>query len=532
MAAPWEQYQQASQVEAGPWAAYQKSEPVKHEKSWGQVVPEAIGNFVPSLGKMAADIGSAVMHPLDTAQGVLDVGAGALQKAVPESVKKAIDKLDWNPQAAQRAETVADAVGQQYKQKYGTMQGFKEALATDPAGVMADASTVLTGGSTVVPKLGRAAAAVDPVVLAARGLGKAADVASPIVKNTLGMTTGAGGEAIGQAYQAGKTGGKTAETFRENLKGEVPYQDVIETAKQNLEAMKIQKNQDYRSGMVDITNDKAVLGFGGIDKALDSASQFGQYKGQVTNPKAAQAVGEATDIVNQWKSLDPAEFHTPEGMDKLKQSVGAVLESIPLEQRQARTAVNNIYNSISNEIKAQAPTYEKTMRQYGDATGQIKEIEKALSLGPTGKFSADTAMRKLQSLMRNNVNTNYGNRLDLAKQLESAGGQEIMPALAGQALSSPIPRGLQGTGVGSGGVAMGAMLGGLPAAVGGAALASPRVVGEGSYRAGQLANLLRQGGGKAQSVAHAAKVDPRILANLLYQSQQIPRIELNGMANQ
>lgn len=529
MAAPWEQYQEAPQAESGPWAAYQSTKP---SKSWGTVGAEAAGNFLPSLGKMAVDIGTAVMNPIDTAKGVLDLGAGALQNAVPESVKNAVNKLDWNPQAAQRAETVADAVGQQYKQKYGSVEGFKEALATDPAGILADASTVLTGGSTVVPKLAKAAAAVDPMVLALRGGGKVIDAASPIVKNTLGMTTGAGGEAIGQAYQAGKTGGKTAETFRENLKGEVPYQDVIETAKQNLDAMKIQKNQDYRSGMVDISNDKAVLGFGGIDKALDAASEFGQYKGQVTNPKAAQAVGEATDIVNQWKSLDPAEFHTPEGLDKLKQSVGAVLESIPLEQRQARTAVNNIYNSISSEIKAQAPTYEKTMRQYGDATGQIKEIEKSLSLGPTGKFSADTAMRKLQSLMRNNVNTNYGNRLDLAKQLENAGGQEIMPALAGQALSSPIPRGLQGTGVGGGAIGAGALLGGIPAAIGGAALASPRIVGEGSYRAGQLANLLRQGGAKAEGVANAANVDPRALANALYQAQQIPRIELDGMANQ
>ncbi len=272
--------------------------------------------------------------------------------------------------------------------------------------------------------------------------------------------------------------------------------------------------------MVDISNDKTILGFDGIDEALNTAQEFGQYKGQVINPKAAQAVGEATDLVNQWKSLDPAEFHTPEGLDKLKQSVGAVLDGIPFEQGRARTAVNDIYNSISNEIKAQAPTYEKTMRQYADASGQIKEIEKALSLGPKGKFSADTAMRKLQSLMRNNANTNYGNRLDLASQLEAAGGQQIMPALAGQALSSPIPRGLQGTGVGGGGIATGAVLGGVPGVAAGMALASPRVVGEGAYRTGQLAKLLRQGGDNINSISQAAGIDPRVMANLLYQGQQ------------
>lgn len=501
-------------------AGFKLEQPAKPSKDWGVVAAEAAGNFLPSLGKMAGDIYTAVTNPVQTVTGLADLGAGTLQKVVPQSVRSTINRLDWNPQAAKRAENVATAVADQYKQKYGTTEGFKEALASDPASVLADASTVLTGGSLVAPKLAKAASAVDPIVLALRAGGKAVDVAAPAVKNTLGMTTGAGGEAVSQAYQAGKAGGKTAESFRQNLKGQVPYQDVIDTAKQNLEKMKVQKNQEYRSGMVDISNDKTVLGFGGIDKALTDAANFGRYKGQVTNAKAADAVDEATRIVNDWKSLDPAQFHTPEGIDNLKKAVGGVLDSIPLEQRQARTAVNNIYTAITNEIKAQAPTYEKIMRQYGDASAQIKEIEKSLSLGPTGKFSADTAMRKLQSLMRNNVNTNYGNRLDLAQQLEAAGGQQIMPALAGQALSSPIPRGLQGTGVGGSGVLTGAALGGLPAAAGGAAIASPRIVGEGAFRTGQLANMLRSGASATTNAANRVGVDPRILANLLYQSQQ------------
>jgi hypothetical protein len=490
-------------------------------KPWGVVAAEAVGNFLPSVGQMAVDVGTALMNPIDTAQGVLDLGAGTLQNIVPTSVKNAINKIDFNPEAAKRAEGVADAVGGQFKQNYGSVEGFKDKLSRDPAGVLADASTVLTGGSTVVPRLGKVASAIDPMVLALRGGEKVVDVAAPLVKNTLGMTTGAGGESISQAYQAGKSGGPAAQSFRDNLTGKVPYQNVIDTAQRNLENMKISKNQAYKSGMIDVSNDKTVLNFGGVDKALSDAAEFGKYKGQVTNPKAAEAIGEAAALVENWKKLDPAEFHTPEGFDKLKQSVGAVLESIPLEQRQARTAVQNIYTSITSEIKKQAPTYEKTMREYGEAAEVIKELEKALSLGPTGKFSADTAMRKLQSLMRNSVNTNYGNRLDLARQLEVGGGQDIMPALAGQSLSSPIPRGLQGTGVGGSGIATGAVLGGLPGFATGMALASPRIVGEGTFRTGQLVRGLRTGQNTVQNAANAVRVDPRVLANALYQSQQI-----------
>lgn len=51
------------------------------------------------------------------------------------------------------------------------------------------------------------------------------------------------------------------------------------------------------------------------------------------------------------------------------------------------------------------------MKNYENASNLIREIEKTLSLNP--KASIDTALRKLQSVMRDNVNTNYGKRGDL-----------------------------------------------------------------------------------------------------------------------
>ena len=52
-------------------------------------------------------------------------------------------------------------------------------------------------------------------------------------------------------------------------------------------------------------------------------------------------------------------------------------------------------------------------------------MQKALSLNNTA--SADTALRKLQSVVRNNVNANFGARLNLVEQRDSAG--DIPPRL-------------------------------------------------------------------------------------------------------
>jgi hypothetical protein len=130
------------------------------------------------------------------------------------------------------------------------------------------------------------------------------------------------------------------------------------------------------------------------------------------------------------------------------------------------------------------------------------------------KASADTAMRKLQSLMRNNAATNYGNRLNLARQLEQQGGQQMLPALAGQALGEMTPRGIQRATAPIGGIGL-YSLGGIPAAATGAAISSPRIVGEAAFGTGQLTRGLL---GAGQMLPEANY--PAIL-NLLYQSEQL-----------
>jgi hypothetical protein len=126
-------------------------------------------------------------------------------------------------------------------------------------------------------------------------------------------------------------------------------------------------------------------------------------------------------------------------------------------------------------------------------------------------------------LTRNNVNTNYGNRLDLAKQLEMEGGRPFISALSGQALSSPTARGL------AGGVESGTFVAGLtnPAFWAALPLQTPRFVGEGLYAGGRV-------GRKLSDFADVTGLNPRnanALANLLYTEQQTNpnRIELSNM---
>ena len=456
---------------------------------------------VPGSAKaFAGGLYEAARHPVDTAGAMFDAAAGGLRNVVPEAVSSQIDKLDWNPEAAQRASGTADAFGGFYKDRYGSLGQAKNTVLDDPVGAAADASVVLGGAGLAAPKasaiastLKNAAVATNPLTLA---LGAAKTVGTPAAKlagwatkQGLGLSTGTGAESIANAAKAGRSGSKA---FLQNLNREVPFANVVDDMKQALAKMRQSKSDSYRSGMVDISNDATVLDFAKIDDAVRAAKGITHYKGQVVNAKAAKAVSKMSEIVEDWLRLDQKQFHTPEGFDVLKQKLGGILETIPFEQKTARAAAGKIYHATKETINKQAPAYAKVMKDYTRASDLISEIERSLSLGK--KAAADTSLRKLQSVLRDNVNTNYGNRLDLTKQLIDQGGKDVLPALAGQTMSSWVPRGLigQGGALGTVGYSMFAN----PSAAAALPFLSPKAVGLGAYGAGRAARMFRLGSDK------------------------------------
>ena len=162
-----------------------QSSPGPHDgtQSWGDVASSALYNFPSSAGNVLNEAVNAVLHPIDTAGDVWNVASGAVQKMIPGQYEN---------------EKYADAVGRYFANRYGSMDEFKNALAQDPAGVLADISSVFTGGGALakgvakVSTLGNAAkaagiaekagniassvaSATDPFSLAMKGAGRAAD---------------------------------------------------------------------------------------------------------------------------------------------------------------------------------------------------------------------------------------------------------------------------------------------------------------------------------------------------------------------
>jgi muramidase (phage lysozyme) len=475
---------------------------VKPKMTGMQVAGEAISNFPSSAMKYGKELYEAVTNPIETAKSIGMVAAGGLKNITPEVVQRFITSIAKEPGQIDQAVQMANAVGGEYAKRYGTLEGFKQAVASDPVSVIGDLSLMMTGGGSVVGKVPGIAKAgqmtaqfgrtIDPFNVVTSAVTKPAKLAGLLASEGAGFTTGAGGAAVREAAASGFTGGEKATAFLDQLRTNAPVENVVNTAKGALSEMRDQRNSMYRSGMVDIQGDKSVLSFNNIEKSLADADKYAYYKNALKNPEAAKALDEVSQVIDDWKSRPASEYHTPEGFDQLKQAVGGVLEKYKPGTTEYR-AVSEIYNSIKKDISAQAPTYAKVMKEYEMATKTLMDLESSLSL--SNRANIDTSVRKLQSIMRNNANTNYGRRVEQARMLEGAGAETLMPQLAGQALSSWTPRSLQG--IGSAITAAGSAMSN-PAYLASLPLTMPRVVGETAYYAGKAA-------GAPQRLAQALK---------------------------
>jgi hypothetical protein len=515
-----------------------------------QMFQQAAENLPSSALQVGKDIYQAVRHPIQTASTLYDLGVGAFQVINPNTTEFFLKGGDPKKQQ------LAKDFGKYIVNRYGSIESAKRTFAEDPAGFSADLSTLFTGVAGVSKATSQAASAglkvapgvrtgniaynikqaseiaaniasmsakyTEPLTLPLSIGGKTIQwTAGTVVPGVFAMTTGAGMAPILKAFESGRKGGQELQQFTEAMRGSLDILKPLEIAKQNLDNLRQARSAQYVASMAEIKADPAILSFNDIDSALQKGADRVFYEGKVKDTKGAEVLQQLQTEINNWRNLDPATYHTPMGMDALKQKLyDDILAKISYDDRNARAVAGGVIDSLRSTINTQAPTYAKIMSDYSEMSDLIRQIEQSFSMTSGGRFNADTALRKLQSIMRNNVNTNYGQRESLATQLEKA-GEPFTPALAGQSLSSPIPRGLQTATsplAALAGYSYNPILGAATAAA-----SSPRLVGEASRAAGigtrgLLDNRISQGVIRAGSYA----TNPAVM-NMLYQSQQIPQ---------
>lgn len=472
---------------------------------WSEVGSRALANASGSLYKFGADIGTAVMHPLDTANAMLDLTAGGISRGIEGATG-----LDLFPE--NQATATADAVGHMYRDRYGSMEGFKRSLAEDPVGVASDLSLPLGGLGELGVKAGGVAARVGKVAKTAANVMDPISATGKVLKGggkgisaLGGYVSGVGEEPLKDAFNASRAGGARAAAYKKGLRQPVDGDGVVDEAMARSKVLKQDAQNEYRQGIAATKANTAPIDWNNIFQSVqDSIKSMTTASGRFYGGEPGKAmVRKILDTMQQYVA-DPA-LHNAEGLDALKQEL-AQLQITPgpgttSGALNANRLVTHVLDGIKAEIGRVEPSYSGVMDRYQQFKDLEDELQRTLSLND--KASTDTALRKLQSTMRNNVQTNYGGRGQLLDTLDTVDRGNLKPGtlraqLAGQSLNTWMPRGIARAGSAMTVPAALAWLSSNPAFAVGvapfAAMASPRVLGE-------VSGLLGKGAAKADKVA-------------------------------
>ena len=392
-----------------------------------------------TLGRSAAGAAESIVqpfaHPIETVQG--------LERIITQ--KK-----------------YSDAAWEALKERYGGWDNIKKTMLTDPFGFLLDASTVVAGPEALTARLpGRAAQvtaktlrAVDPmnwpggVVKGATTLGKQA-----VAKGTGGGVTG-----LEEIYKAGRAGGTEDVAAAEGMRSPQSASDrALQTARNVIGEMYGERAAQYERDMAQVGLSLEKVEFTDIDKAMNKVQAMQQIKGRnvsdITKTKQQPVdvvKADIGDMIANWRreAMADPDLLSAVNFDKLKQEIGKVKDAQRYGSPEWRVA-SDVYNSIRQAIVDKAPHYAKTMKNYQETTDKLEETTKTLSLGK--KALDDTALRKLLSSMRSNVNTNFGERFKLVEELNKR-DPTLVPSLAGMTYAPLAPGGIQGALAGVGGI--------------------------------------------------------------------------------
>ena len=448
-----------------------KTIPYKEEKNYAL---ETLSNVPSSAKTFFEAVFMPVTDPVGFVTGIASLG---------DSILGLAGITDGDPATAR-------AVGKHFAQRYGSVDGFKEAFKTDPIGIISDISVVLTLGGTAGIKSSQIAGnlakqstkgnqlinAVNKGSTTAVNVGNAIDPLTgsiqlmnlPIVRNALqkssllvtaplSIATGKSIDAIESAFDAGLSGGKKQESFKNQFSGKGTPDDLVNQAIAGLQEMKNAMQRTYNNGMTGLAmSQKIVPDFAGklrkikqnyIDKHMVFDATVGK-KVLKLPPGAEPFFKQVDDIIET--AINNTQNYTYGALDDVKKSIDKASPNAFNSTNANATDALTIRNDVKDLIVKEIPEYADVMKGYETANQVKTQIEKQMSLGTNIKEIAniDTTYRKLLSAMNDGVNANFGSRINQVNKIDPTG--EIKAGISGAMLNQALPSNITGRLLGGG----------------------------------------------------------------------------------
>ena len=499
----------------------------------------------------------AVSSPLQTGQALMDIVAGGAYKAMPESVQRGITSLEQaygNPQALQRAQNIAGAVGQDYATTYGTGAGFSKTMQEDPFRVVGDVSMLLGGagaGARVAGagKLGNALTQASSVTNPMNALIKpVAAVISPDISPQIRSLMKEGvtptvGQILGGGYKRAEEGLSSIPIIGDFIKSaqgramgdvnRVAFNRALTPIGEKLpEGIVGREAVQFVSEKLDDAYGKLLPKMTVLQDApfqANISSLKNMVQSGAIDPKAVNFFNNWIDsnVVNKFQGQGAITGQTLKQVQSdLRETISRLSASTDADQRLIGDALKEAQDQVRQLVTRSNPQYASELKAIDKGYANFKRVERASAgLGAEeGIFSPAQLQSAVKAMDRSKDKSKFAKGEALMQDLS----ESAKIALGNKVPDSGTPyRSMMAALAASGGA--GAM--GMPG-VASALIASPLLYSQTGQNA--LAALLTKRPDIANELATQLRGNDqaKLAALIAAQAGQTPyRIELNNMAS-
>jgi hypothetical protein len=440
---------------------------------WGDVASKAFQAAPASFMKQISSVGEAITNPSQTLSGLSDLGSGLYSKA------KGFAGYEQSPEEKANTEGVLDSIVKHYSDVYGGLfsgdtAGLKKELVNDPFSVGMDVAALAPVGGAAVRGVGlgqkaasvasKTASMLDPIqasIAAAKNIAVKPTVAigKGIAAGTSGVPRGVMDIAQNVGRLTGAEGAEARKVFNQYSTGQGDMTAVSKSALDAVDQLRDASNANYVSKRTNLTTQN--LNTNEIMQSLrDARAQLGP-DAAIDSPEVVKALDEMERrIVSRTDT-------TAVGLDNLKRGLNDIVGEWRGTGREGLLA--KIPQSVRKTIADADPKYADMMDEWQAWRTELQDLQKELGLGQ--RTSQSTRLKKMLADMMKDKNKSL-----LGKIVKTDAGKNIPYMLAGDAVSSYLPRWAQGVGDIL-------LYGGLgtfvhPAAWAGLAGASPKLMGK------------------------------------------------------
>lgn len=293
-----------------------------------------------------------------------------------------------------------------------------------------------------------------------------------------GLTSGAGGESLKRAYDAGT---RNSETFRDAMRGKSGVYDVVDDVDNAVRQLEYARGEAFKKALPKDGNFK--LPEKAIKEAFTKATKEISGVTAGVDDTAAKAVNQVDRLLTNVKYSGGMTFNNAM---EVKKAIDGIIE--PLNRAGEKNAVR-ILKPIQNALK---DTMTEAVPQYSDALREFSKSSKVIDALKSAFTSKDptTELRKIQGITRQSVAAAQGGKQELGKILDKVSGGKILDAVAGGQVQQLVPRDPVRA-IAAGGTALGtSALNANPIGVLTLPAFSPRISGEIAYALGRSASKL------------------------------------------